>query len=82
MYRRKSRYLSIAGNYGDEVAKGPSLVIFQEWTDTSTYSYLKFSSTKRLSKLKGILYFTHDMRLTYFFVYIDFYHLKVIFYNY
>ena len=28
-------------NNGDEAPKGSSPIIFQEWTDTSTFSYLK-----------------------------------------
>ena len=32
---------------------------FQELTDLRTFSYLKYTLTKRFSKLKGNLYFTH-----------------------
>ena len=30
-------------NNGHEAPKGPSAIIFQEWTDTSTFSYLKYT---------------------------------------
>ena len=42
-YRRKSKYLSIPENNGHETPKGPSAIIFQEWTDTRTFSYLKYT---------------------------------------
>ena len=46
MYRRKSEYLSIPKNNGDEAPKGPSPIIVQEWTDTRTSSGLKYTSTE------------------------------------
>ena len=46
MYRRKSEYPSIPENNGDEAPKGPSTIIFQEWTDTRTFSDLKYTLTK------------------------------------
>ena len=30
-------------NNGHEAPKGPSAIIFQEWTDTSTFSSLKYT---------------------------------------
>ena len=30
-------------NNGHEVPKGPSAIIFQEWTDTRTFSYLRYT---------------------------------------
>ena len=30
-------------NNGHEAPKGPSAIIFQEWTDTRTFSYLKYT---------------------------------------
>ena len=30
-------------NNGHEAPKGPSAIIFQEWTDTGTFSYLKYT---------------------------------------
>ena len=30
-------------NNGHEAPKGPSTIIFQEWTDTRTFSYLKYT---------------------------------------
>ena len=30
-------------NNGHEALKGPSAIIFQEWTDTRTFSYLKYT---------------------------------------
>ena len=30
-------------NNGHEAPKGPSASIFQEWTDTRTFSYLKYT---------------------------------------
>ena len=61
-------------NNGDEAPKGSSPIIFQEWTDTSTFSYLKYTSTRRLCKLKGNLYFTHVHDDNFSIVYFDFYH--------
>ena len=37
--------------------KGPSPIIFQEWTDTRTFSYLKYTSTNVNCILKGIVHF-------------------------
>ena len=30
-------------NNGHEAPKGPSAIIFREWTDTRTFSYLKYT---------------------------------------
>ena len=30
-------------NNGHEAPKGPSAIIFQEWTDMRTFSYLKYT---------------------------------------
>ena len=38
--------MSIPENNGDEVPKGPSPIIIQEWTDTRTFSDLKYTSSK------------------------------------
>ena len=53
--------MSIPGNNGDTVPTGPSPIVFQEWTYSRTFSYLKFSLTKRRCILKGNLYlfFSH-----------------------
>ena len=52
-YNEKSIYLFRIGespsicpflkNNGHEAPKGPSAIIFQEWTDTRTFSYLKYT---------------------------------------
>ena len=45
-------------NNGDEVPKGPSPSVFQEWTDRRTFSYLRYTSTERFCISKGNMYFS------------------------
>ena len=46
--------------------------MFQERLDTRTFSYLKYTSTKRICKLKGNLYFIRVHGDEIYIVYIDF----------
>ena len=60
-------------NNGDEALKGPRHVVFQEWSDTTVFFYLKYTSTKRLWISNGKSYFTHVQEDIFYIVYIDFY---------
>ena len=45
-YRRKFEYLPIPDKNEEEAPKGPSPIIFEEWTYTRTFSDLKYTATK------------------------------------
>ena len=40
-----AQFLHYAWKNGDEAPKGPNPIMFQEWTDTRTFSDLKYTST-------------------------------------
>ena len=52
--------------------RGLLSIIIQEWTDIRTFAYLKYSSTKRLQKLKDNCYFTLVHEDKFYIVFIDF----------
>ena len=57
LFIRVSVHFSFLKKNGSVAPNGLIPVVFQEWTDTTSYSHLKYTLSKRLCKLKSSMYF-------------------------